>query len=103
METFNSFHIDSNVLITGLPAGDKVKNRASKMETNFDSFSSASSSASTDFEIMPPICCGACNNYQTLTPAGEVAVMTYCSLCRKPVSSDECCTAYPQYTGGVPL
>ena len=71
------------------------------METNFDSDSSASSSAGID--LVTSVCCGTCDCYKSHLPSREVAVMAYCSLRKMPVSTDEYCTAHPQFTGGVPL
>ena len=81
----------------------KVEKPRDKMETNFDSFSSAFSSANIDSEIPASVCCGTCDCYHDRTPSGEVAVMTYCSLRKQPVNYEEVCKSHPQYTGGVSL
>lgn len=48
--------------------------------------------------------CGTCDSYHTLLPSGEIAIMTpYCSLKKKTVYPDKCCTVHPAYTGGVSL
>lgn len=47
------------------------------------------------------VCCGTCDNFRTLLPSGEAAVMSYCSLRKAPVDFDECCTLHPKLRGDI--